>query len=502
MYVFQSRTSRGLLCSCHVFSIFENKAQLSLFNQLIVQMQNATKRKRADSGSLQVPDGFVNSKPSSRPGKSAAPSFHSGFITTKKPAKQESSKISVHTNHQSALKTSPSTSHRTTHQQAFILDSQFPSAQIVEDSHRIVSTNASASARHNSGAIIPLVHTTTVKNSVARLSTRPVPAMNEVHSASNSNQPIQDVSESSSSIKPMPKFHVPSPRQDTAPIQISTKPLLKSLVTPRLTTPKSAIGQKVLPLPLPLIQLPTHTTPNKPLRTIATTRMARATDLSTESGAAELASIVLQNLSETLDTTELKSGLDLSPKKNHPFGRGPRFVRDGLAAHAASLLSHINTSVALWATECSTLSRLPMADLLLRVIRIIHRPLQETHTQSKIGLAICRLHDKQSFLDRDFHLGAATEFPVLDTDGDNLPSSTALVLFSFSSHSSPGSIRNAADFKEDAEFWVCKPWRTMTLSASQIQSLSALTVGLGQDVEPRAVEGTALFSDRFGRYDA
>ncbi|KAJ4000613.1 hypothetical protein F5050DRAFT_1803954 [Lentinula boryana] len=461
-------------------------------------MQNDTeqpslKRRRVDSGSLMGPDGFAISKLSSKPGRATIPLFDSAFEATKKSRKQDVSKTNNPLD-PSLLKPKSSTAipHKPVQRPAFILDSHLSSSKVTDNFRR---TPAKSTIK---AALAPITPASGDKS----MTRPPAPALSEAQGHLLLHE-IQAISENSTSTKPTSKSRFPIilPKPDRTP----AKTLLKPLVPPRLPTHKPVVGQKALPLPPP-IHLPSCISPSKPLRTIATTRVARATDLSTENGAAELASIVLQNpvVLETADIPEIKSGLDLSPQKSNPFGRAPKFVRNGLAAHAASLLSHANTSLALWAKEYSTLTRFPKPDLRLRVIRVFHRPSQQTHAKSNVGLALCRLLHNQSLLTKNERLSAVTEFPVLDVDEDNPSSSMVLVLFSFPSHPSSSStpIRNPATFEEDVEFWIWKPWRTLTLNSSQLHSLSASNSGLAQDDGSGAVESIALFCDRFGCYRA
>ncbi|KAJ3810390.1 hypothetical protein F5876DRAFT_76809 [Lentinula aff. lateritia] len=446
-------------------------------------MQNDTsipalKRKRVDSGNILEPDGFAISKPPQKPGKAAPPTFHSAFDTSKKHRAAENHdprRAELSANSKSTA-TRPLVS-----VPDFTLDIAL--IQVADGSRRIASTPKKPTSKviASSG--------TKLSTKLNNPSLRFAPASKEVQPVFHENQPIPSASSSTRPISfSKPKIPILPPRQDLTSTKIPAKPMLKSLAPPRLQTPKPAPGQKILPPPPPP-PIPVST-PSKPLRTIATTRMARAIDLSTENGAAELASIVLQTSSdsEIVDTTDFKSGLELSPQKSHSFGRGPKFARNGLAAHAASLLSHANTSLVLWAKECSTVSTFPKADLRIRVVRVIHPPVHKTNAPSKIGLALCRLHDKRALIDA--RPGATSEFPVPNMERDDAQTSIALVLFSFASQPSSSSpIRNAADFRENVEFWVWKPWRTLLLSPSQISASGA-------------VEDTALFCDRFGRYGA
>ena len=69
------------------------------------------------------------------------------------------------------------------------------------------------------------------------------------------------------------------------------------------------------------------------LKTLSTTSIAKATDLSTESGNAELASILLYDQHPDIvhgdaDRSEARRGLNFSPrKKRYGQQNGPQFVR-------------------------------------------------------------------------------------------------------------------------------------------------------------------------------
>jgi len=87
----------------------------------------------------------------------------------------------------------------------------------------------------------------------------------------------------------------------------------------RPTTPLKPISCPVLPIP---------TSPKKDLKSIFTTRVARATDPMTDSGHAELLSIFLQD-QQTLESAsdlELTRGVHASPEKGSR-GKGSKYLR-------------------------------------------------------------------------------------------------------------------------------------------------------------------------------
>ncbi|KAF5388843.1 hypothetical protein D9757_005660 [Collybiopsis confluens] len=410
------------------------------------------KRKRAESNAASGPDGFTTSKPSSRTSKTTIPAFQSAFD---KPKKLEMRKRTDGT---------------------FLLDSQFIATRAPDE----VSSDTSSTPRKStlrSGMRIPSAKKFALPTSntgIAQLST----------SDSSTSQPISGYVPS--------KLKVPIP-VDWATKNV-TKPPLKSLVPPRLPPPKSPIaGKKSLPPKLPLQPPPP---PPKALRTIGTTRVALATDISTENGTAEIASLFLQGSSEMEIPDLVRSGLEQSPQKGYSTVQGPRFIRNGLAAQAAALLSRRKTSLALWTTEFSALARFPKADLILRVHKVIHRPNPDRSASSMMtGLALCAIRGKQSPFGNNKKLGpqAGAEFPIRDDDMENFRP-LVLVLLGFALNPSQASspICNAIYLEPNAEFSVWKPWRTLALGASQIQSLASLVPGLEE------VHSNALLCDRFG----
>ncbi|KIK68902.1 hypothetical protein GYMLUDRAFT_624366 [Collybiopsis luxurians FD-317 M1] len=433
------------------------------------QMQNP-KRKRVDSGGLSGPDGFTTTKSSSKLSKTTMPFFSSAFDQkAKKPDTRKPAGIS-------ADPVYPKPAPRPD----FSLDAQFLSTRLLDETASDGSTPKKPASR-SSARVPPNPGKKLAITTLNVGTTLPAPILPPVHQGS---QVHQTVPENASS-----RLKIPIPIMQDPSMKTPSKPTLKSLAPPRLPS-RPVVGHKVLPPQLPL-QPPSP--PLRPLRTIATTRMALATDLSTENGTAELASIFLQDASdlETPDSIELNSGLDFSPQKSHLTGRGPKLIRNGLAAQAASLFSHTSTSLALWAKESSALTKMPRADLRLRVVQIIHRPSPKTPASSPItGLALCRVHSYQVLFDQEPRLKPAAEFPI---QNDELDAQSPLVLvhFSFAPHPpSSDPIRNAMYFESNAEFWVWKPWRTLALSVFQIQSLSSLGPSL-------VVHSTAILCDRF-----
>ncbi|KAF9269676.1 hypothetical protein L218DRAFT_283305 [Marasmius fiardii PR-910] len=289
-------------------------------------------------------------------------------------------------------------------------------------------------------------------------------------------QIIKSATTLEASLRPTPKMKVlPPPIMSTLPPNLPSKQL-KTLAPPALSIAEtSALNQK--PIPRFLRIRPATPPPEKPMKTIGTTRVALATDISSD-GAAELASILLQQHhvegeSDGHQVPESKWGLQVSPQKGRQNVHGPgvnKFIREGLAAQASSILSHLDTSLALWSKEISmqfsalsggsltSSSRLPKPDLRLQIVRIIHTPPPSTPSISSIpGVAICRREVPSKIapfpLETRSQHASHTEYQYI------------LTLLSFAAHPSPSgtAIRNPVHFKDDKEIWVWKPWRTVSI---------------------------------------
>ncbi|KAJ8082834.1 hypothetical protein PM082_008691 [Marasmius tenuissimus] len=303
---------------------------------------------------------------------------------------------------------------------------------------------------------------------------------------------------------------------------------LKALAPPSfpISDPPPLAEHKPIPQLLPLHQA---TAPAKPFKTIGSTRVARATDISTD-GAAELASILLQqhHVEEESDghqEPESRRGLEVSPQKGRSYG-ATKFIRGGLAAQASSILSHLNTSLALWTKEISlhsaslgstsasgsnpASSRLPKPDMRLQIVKVLHvpPPANSFSIASIPGIALCRTEIASKI----------TPFP-LETPSqhaDHVEFRYILTLLSFAARPSPGTaIRNPAHFHENREIWVWKPWRNVSMNgwAGHVRNSSVTEVqdttdhqlffelpeqtGGGTTTEKVPLENEAYLCDRF-----
>ncbi|KAF7305883.1 hypothetical protein HMN09_00742500 [Mycena chlorophos] len=247
---------------------------------------------------------------------------------------------------------------------------------------------------------------------------------------------------------------------DPPPIPVAGPSNLKSLVPP----------------PAPAFAAPM---PPDKMRTISTTTLARHTDIFTESGPSELASLLLDRNMEvdewdTPEELEERRGLIVSPEK--ASGKGGKFIRGGLAAWANSFYDRQHSARSLWEAETMhTLSSRHALnpDMRLRIKHILHVPQLSSHQNPRPdvsipGIALC-------------HIIAAPSAASSDPYQAALPrskDSVCAVLFSFASVSPPraattasllGTTRNAEDFAEGREVYVWRPWQTLTLDVGMLQ---------------------------------
>ncbi|KAF8642958.1 hypothetical protein AX16_009298 [Volvariella volvacea WC 439] len=198
--------------------------------------------------------------------------------------------------------------------------------------------------------------------------------------------------------------------------------------------------------------LPPSATPARSLKTISNTAIARATDLSAEGGAAEIASIFLKDvLLPTAPSTPTRRhklrGLELSPEKREK-GDKSKFMRGKLAAHASAVLSQTQNSFSLWQTDIEhqlTSTRRPTPDLRLQIEEILHVPVFQNNSLSPPssipGIALCRILTK-------------TSIPNLIASRLELHRT----VFSFPLTNSNTITHNAQDFVEGKEVHIWDPW--------------------------------------------
>ncbi|KAJ7656670.1 hypothetical protein B0H17DRAFT_1213726 [Mycena rosella] len=294
---------------------------------------------------------------------------------------------------------------------------------------------------------------------------------------------------------------VPAPRLPPLPVfppPVSRSAALRQLAPPPAPSAPIASSSKSTTSLKPLVPPPYPAPAQAPssdrtLRTISTTLIARATDLFTDNGASELASIFLHDQHPDIqwqsapDDVDERRGIMMSPEK---AGKGKeKFLRNGLAARAAVLYDRSHSSLSLWEAEmahslsssASSFRRGLNPDMRLRIVHILHVPSPVPHPSSMLsipGVALCHL--------------LAT--PIPDPLGlSRSKDAICAVLFSFSSLSppvqTPLAIRNPEDFAEGNEVYVWKPWQSIMIDPSAMkldpETHSDPTVG---DVEAAAFQ--------------
>ncbi|KIK93760.1 hypothetical protein PAXRUDRAFT_494334 [Paxillus rubicundulus Ve08.2h10] len=267
-----------------------------------------------------------------------------------------------------------------------------------------------------------------------------------------------------------------------APSQVSeTK--LPHMATTSITTlqpalkPPSAPSKKprsiLKPPPMPIASSSKHTgafkplapppllvlgpaSPQKNMKTILTTNIARIIDPTKEGGGAELLSLFLQqhghNFTSSVDR-ELQRGVMLSPDKRSR-GKDLKFVRGGLAERAQHQISCAKTDFALWKRQMERKvefgSKFP-SDMRLRMLKILHVSKAPERPRSipvpRYGLALCRLTSQHKLASGDLTLG------------------TYVVLFNFApTHGASSAISSAELFEENMDVMAWMPWQKVDLA--------------------------------------
>ncbi|KAF8154029.1 hypothetical protein B0H34DRAFT_75033 [Crassisporium funariophilum] len=207
----------------------------------------------------------------------------------------------------------------------------------------------------------------------------------------------------------------PPPAFKAYAVPSTSKPSLQQAVPPPQPIPNKPLSKALKSVRPPPIPEPHNVrSDRKDLRTILTTSVARATDLSTENGPAELASIFLHDqqpdmslLSSYHDNHD-KRGLELSPEKKGKW-KTPKLIRGGLAARASAHFDRSHMSLILWhkGTERGA-NILASSDLRVEIIKILHKPLPSRTTSKQSicspGIALCRIQSTHASVQRTYKL--------------------------------------------------------------------------------------------------
>ncbi|KAG6841802.1 hypothetical protein C0991_006686 [Blastosporella zonata] len=266
-----------------------------------------------------------------------------------------------------------------------------------------------------------------------------------------------------------------------------TTPHLLRLPPPPPTLPNagpSKLGPMLKNLPAPTMFAPAETTLDPSMRTISTTDIALATDLFTESGAAELAHIFLHDQHPEIAAFNKQAhpewNIGMSPQKGVKYvkgkGKEAKFVKGGLAARSFELISQSHTSLTLWQKEtelqlASSSSRLN-SDLRLRIVKIIEppagaksssprKPSFAANSATSTAVAICRVVSTPS---RHPH--------VVDYIPRIREKQYHLVVLTFATIAPPRLrgrngvyVRNPEDFIAGRELCLWQPWHEVSLSS-------------------------------------
>ncbi|KAJ7228237.1 hypothetical protein GGX14DRAFT_412459 [Mycena pura] len=294
---------------------------------------------------------------------------------------------------------------------------------------------------------------------------------------------------------PRPPPPLPAPPQrnpnNTTLRQLALPPIPSTLIA---SSSKSTSSLKALAPPPP--PAPVAPSSDRIMHTISTTLIARATDLFTDNGPSELASLLIQDQHpdiqswSTPDDVDERRGIMVSPEKGR---RGKeKFVRNGLAARARVLYDRHSASLVLWEAEMahtlassSSSSRRGLnPDMRLRILHILHIPTPVSGPSSKIdipGVALCHI------------LAAPTPDPLGSLPCPRTNDGACAVLLSFSSLAPSAhrqgqtqlDIRNPEDFSEGREVHVWKPWQVLAIDAYALKSSNSLVLGRDTGIRSR-----------------
>ena len=302
----------------------------------------------------------------------------------------------------------------------------------------------------------------------------------------------------------MPSYHTP----------ITTSALLKPAVPPPPLLGNKHLSKELKSLQPPVIPLPSDPViDGKSLRTISNTRVALATDLSTDSGVAELASIFLhdQHPDITLPNSHPddhdRRGLGLSPEKKSKgkFFKHVRYVlissptaseriyaihtsffRGGLAARASAFFEQSQTSLVLWQKETERrVNTLSSSDLRVNIIKVLQKPLPSGSKLISPGIALCRIRHQTSNAN----------------SGDKLYNIDDLyrIAFSFPSCLTKSIFNDPLQFSEGRTVRICCPWQEISCFKEESSLPASLPLPSSEPTSTpdAAVNVTTLLCSRF-----
>ncbi|KAA1475709.1 hypothetical protein DENSPDRAFT_439934 [Dentipellis sp. KUC8613] len=275
-----------------------------------------------------------------------------------------------------------------------------------------------------------------VSDTNAASSSRPVAKQHQPYHFHTPNHP----SKSSSSATPrqmtvVPRYF-PQPKIDNPP---STPPRRKPMSVTRafcVSTPS-----------------PDTMVPGKAMKSISATRLARATDITNEDGAAELLGFFLQqtgSMSHTADNhPDITRGLEITPHKaKGGFGKSTRFLRGGLAERAHENLGRTQMTLTLWHKEVTAQAvstRHASANILVQIKQVVYTSPSAERPRGPAGCRFC----------------LAVCSPLDSNESDRR---TIGVLFSLSNDCTPdldGINARELPFRKNGRVAIWKPWHVV-----------------------------------------
>ncbi|KAF8797718.1 hypothetical protein BYT27DRAFT_7011749, partial [Phlegmacium glaucopus] len=235
-------------------------------------------------------------------------------------------------------------------------------------------------------------------------------------------------------------------------------PLKQAVPPPLLLANKHSSKDFKSLQPPPVPPPPNPAIDGKNLRTISKTRVALATDLSTDHGVAELASIFLHDqhpditLPSSYPDNHDKRGLELSPEKKGK-SRNSKFVRGGLAARASAFFEQSHTSLMLWQKETERRANTFLSsDLRVNIIKILQKPFLSHKKLISPGMALCRIRRETNSTSSHSH---HTSY-----NSDDL----YRIVFSFASCLAKSPFNDQHQFSEGRTVRICWPWQEINFA--------------------------------------
>ncbi|KAI9435586.1 hypothetical protein H4582DRAFT_1970578, partial [Lactarius indigo] len=212
---------------------------------------------------------------------------------------------------------------------------------------------------------------------------------------------------------PRPSAVEPAPVNDesastAAPVSVLPHPSLHSPVIHSFK-PKKVIEPPKIPdaHPRPFTPPRSFTTPNlssfltpphlptRPSKPVSSTHIARATDVLTDSGRAELLGLTLAQDSATPTENAVRRGLEVTPRKAGA-GKEVRYTRGGLAERASQVIGWKTTSLSLWRKSTPSLES---ARMLVEIEQVLSSP-KPPAQRGGLATSICLARGRPNGEDR------------------------------------------------------------------------------------------------------